>query len=310
MQAYPHMILLYFTILLICALLVFPSFCPPFEYGISVEAAAQRITSPDLTKVLVDNAIQTLQSGNINKTIAHLRAVEMELSLAFTDNNDHNYSIQSSSMLLLVKDVIQSLENNDGSKALVYLNLADQQLGRSLLNIPNANLTGTIPSGTYLTYTNYKYGIKVQYPYNWIVEGNSYATGAGGIQIASFYLPGVNNGLPFFRIGVDNVSKEFPRLPVVGINEYLDRSLEHKNSTGFPGFKLVENSTNNTLAGNRAYAVVWTYTHPMYGIRKSIEIATVIGSKGYFVDYTAADANFSKFLPVAEKMIKSFQKIK
>jgi hypothetical protein len=45
-------------------------------------------------------------------------------------------------------------------------------------------------------------------------------------------------------------------------------------------------------------------------MRKSIEIATILGSRGYFVDYTAADANFSRFLQVAENMIKSFQKTK
>jgi hypothetical protein len=37
-------------------------------------------TSPDLAKVIIDNAIQELQSGNINKTITHLRVYEQELS--------------------------------------------------------------------------------------------------------------------------------------------------------------------------------------------------------------------------------------
>jgi hypothetical protein len=45
-------------------------------------------------------------------------------------------------------------------------------------------------------------------------------------------------------------------------------------------------------------------------MRKSIEIATILGGRGYFVDYTAATEHFSKFLPIAEKMIESFQKIK
>jgi eukaryotic-like serine/threonine-protein kinase len=220
------------------------------------------------------------------------------------------------STLLLVKDVIRSLQNGDTNKASVYLNLANQQLGKALLNIllPNATTNTTaaahIPTGTFLTYTNSKYGIKIQYQYNWIVEGNDYPTGAGGIQIASFYLPDVNNGLPFFRIGVDNVTKEFPQLQAVSINDYLNRSLDHKNSTGFPGFKLIKYNTNNSLAGNRAYTVVWVYTHPTYGIRKSIEIATVIGSKGYFVDYTAAAEEFSTYLPIAQKMIESFGIIK
>jgi hypothetical protein len=313
-------ILLCFIIPIIAAILVLPSLYVPLEYRIyvhSAEAGAPQTrtttTLPDLAKVLIDNAIQELQSGNINKTITHLRVAEQELLSASGNYNDRYLLIQSLSISLLVKDVIQSLENGDINKALVYLNLADQQLGSILLNIiSTANITtaGPIPTGTFLTYTNSRYGIKIQYQYNWVVEANSYPTGAGGIQIASFYLPDVSDGLPFFRIGVDNISKEFPQLPAVGINEYLKRSLDHKNSTGFPGFKLIEYNTNNSLAGNRAYTVVWTYTHPTYGIRKSIEIATVIGSKGYFVDYTAAAEEFSTYLPIAQKMIESFGIIK
>ncbi|HZD35425.1 MAG TPA: hypothetical protein VE130_09495, partial [Nitrososphaeraceae archaeon] len=129
--------------------------------------------------------------------------------------------------------------------------------------------------------------------------------------IASFYLPDVNNGLPFFRIGSNDLTKEFPNLQKVSINQYLHRSLAHKNSTGFPGFNLTESDTGTRrLAGNLAYTVVWTYANPSYGMRKSIEIATIIGSRGYFVDYSAATTDFSKYLPIADKMIESFQKTK
>src|SRR5207247_2945645 len=78
-------------------------------------------------------------------------------------------------------------------------------------------------------------------------------------------------------------------------------------STGFPSFKLIESDTRNSLAGNRAYTIVWTYTNPTYGIRKSVEIGTIIGTKGYFVDYTAAEGKFQNYLPVAQKMINSFE---
>jgi hypothetical protein len=327
-QISPFQIPLCFIVPVMVAILFLPSLSVPLDYSIYAQATAESsaaaqttttMTSPDLAKVVIDNAIQELQSGNINETITHLRSYWKELLSPSVTGNNHNhyFPIQSLPTLLLVKDAIQSLENGDSKKAAVYLNLADQQLGRTLLSrlLPNANITDAIaadhvPNGTFLTYTNPRYGIKMQYPHDWIVEGNDYPTGAGGIQIASFYLPDVNDGLPFFRIGVDNVTKEFPQLPAVSINEYLNRSLDHKNSTGFPGFKLIKYNTNNSLAGNRAYTVVWTYTHPTYGIRKSIEIATVIGGKGYFVDYTAAAAKFTNYLPIAQKMIGSFEIIK
>ena len=228
-----------------------------------------------------------------------------------------------------MKNIIQSLDSGDYGKGQKYLNLAEQELGRNILVISSSPLNDQTKISTsnatynnnsndnysfFSTYTNTKYGIKLQYPHEWVIEADDYATGAAGqagIQIASFYLPDVNNGLPFFRIGTDDLNKEFSNLQKVSINQYLDRSLAHKNSTGFPGFNLIQSDTNNRrLAGNLAYTIVWTYVHPTYGMRKSIEIATILGSRGYFVDYTAATTNFSKFLPVAEMMIESFQKTK
>ena len=290
-----------------------------------------------VAKMLVDNAIQEFQSNNINNTITHLQGAEQELlsSIAIVGNNHNNNSSASVStsmaqpltILLLVKNVIQSLDSGDYGKGQKYLNLAEHELGRNILGVSSSLNPQTITStfnatfnnsndnySFFSTYTNTKYGIKLQYPYNWVIEADDYATGAAGqagIQIASFYLPDVNNGLPFFRIGTDDLTKEFPNLQKVSINQYLHRSLAHKNSTGFPGFNLIESDTSNRrLADNLAYTVVWTYTHPTYGMRKSIEIATILGSRGYFVDYTAATTDFSKFLPVAEKMIESFQKTK
>jgi hypothetical protein len=289
-----------------------------------------------VAKMLVDNAIQEFQSNNINNTITHLQGAEQELlsSIAIVGNNHNNSSASVSTsmaqpltILLLVKNVIQSLDSGDYGKGQKYLNLAEQELGRNISGVSSSLNPQTITStfnatfnnsndnyGFFSTYTNTKYGIKLQYPYNWVIEADDYATGAAGqagIQIASFYLPDVNNGLPFFRIGTDDLTKEFPNLQKVSINQYLHRSLAHKNSTGFPGFNLIESDTSNRrLADNLAYTVVWTYIHPTYGMRKSIEIATILGSRGYFVDYTADTTYFSKFLPVAEKMIESFQKTK
>lgn len=341
-------ILSYIMITILCAVLVFQStvVVSMRGYAISIQpvsttaeatstvATAMRLST--VAKRLVDNAIQEFQSNNINNTIKHLQGAEQELlsSIAIVGNNHNNSSASVSTsmaqpltILLLVKNVIQSLDSGDYGKGQKYLNLAELELGRNILGVSSSLNPQTITSTSnatfnnsndnysfFSTYTNTKYGIKLQYPYNWVIEADDYATGAAGkagIQIASFYLPDVNNGLPFFRIGTDDLTKEFPNLQKVSINQYLHRSLAHKNSTGFPGFNLIESDTSNRrLADNLAYTVVWTYTHPTYGMRKSIEIATILGSRGYFVDYTAATTNFSKFLPVAEKMIESFQKTK
>ncbi|HYT44048.1 MAG TPA: hypothetical protein VEP90_17040, partial [Methylomirabilota bacterium] len=104
------------------------------NYGIYPQATAQTVASPDLAKVLVDSAIQALQSGNIKKTVMHLGAAEQEVILAVTEDNRNNNTNNYSSLeaILLVKDAIQSLENsNDTTKASVFLDLVERQLAHA-----------------------------------------------------------------------------------------------------------------------------------------------------------------------------------
>jgi hypothetical protein len=313
MVRYKHILRILAIVVFTLCLFVGSSIVIPY-YDNYFQAKAQ-LTSPDLAKVLVDNAVQALQSGDVNKTIMHSKAAEQELLLLlYTQYKNNNlngcFSNQSLSTLPLINAVIQSLQNGNDSKALLFLDLADKQLGQSILNGTNGNICATaptIPTGTFLVYANLAFGIRVQYPYNWIIDGTSHKAGTGGIQTTSFNLPDASIGLPFFRIGVDNLSKGFAGSSKANITDYLVKSIKDKNSTGFPGFKLLEYNTNNTLAGNRAYTIMWTYINPSFGLRKSIELGTIIGNKGYFVDYTAAESKFQNYLPVAQKMIKSFE---
>ena len=174
-----------------------------------------------------------------------------------------------------------------------------------MLNEPNTNTT--IPADSFLTYTNQRYGIKMQYPYYWSIDGNSYPAGKVGVQVASFFLPSGGSDLPIVSIGIDNLSKTFRDQPV-HLDEYLHLSLKYKNSTGFPGFRLIQSNVNNSasiLGGNNVYTIIWTYNHPIYGIRKSIEFGTIMGgNKGLFVDYTASATTFLKYLPITENGIE------
>jgi hypothetical protein len=316
------MIIIIFSLLLLFAFGYYYDNNNNNNHAVAIPETAITTTtpSPDLVKVLIDNAIEALQTGNINETIMHIKAADQELAIIRNYSYSYPYyhpSIEALSKLL-ESDTVQALQKGDTNTALVYLNLADQKLGILLANIPNAYIT--IPRNTFLSYTNPRYGIKIQYPYNWIIEGTSYPAGKGGVQIAAFYLSlNVSEDLPFIRVGLDNLTKEFPRRlgGEVSTFDYLKKALEGKNSTGFPGFRLIEsnvtttNTSNSTLAGNHlTYSIIWTYTHPVYGIRKSIEIGTVIGNKGYFIDYTAAEPKFANHLPIIQKMINSFMIIR
>ena len=200
-------------ITILCAVLVFQStvVVSMRGYAISIQpvSTATAATSTVATamklstvaKMLVDNAIQEFQSNNINNTITHLQGAEQELlsSIAIVGNNHNNSSASVSTsmaqpltILLLVKNVIQSLDSGDYGKGRKYLNLAEHELGRNILGVSSSLNPQTITStfnatfnnsndnySFFSTYTNTKYGIKLQYPYNWVIEADDYATGAG-----------------------------------------------------------------------------------------------------------------------------------
>jgi hypothetical protein len=211
------------------------------------------------TKVLIDEAIQVLQNGNRSTTIKYLIAADQELNSILENSNS---AIEPS---FIVEYLVQLKQNGTNSitnnKVLVNLNLVDSQLGYMLTK---SNSNATIPGDLFLTYRNQKYGIKMQYPYYWSIDGNSYPAGKIGIQVVS--LPSGGSDLPIVSIGIDNLSKSFRDLPV-HLDEYLRLSLKYKSSTGFPGLKLIQSSVNYNASsknGNRSlfgwnnvYTIIW-----------------------------------------------------
>lgn len=115
-----------FIVLLIFSMLIIPDKYIDNDNRRNFRALAQASAtpSPGQLKVLIDNSIQTLKSGDINGTITRLKAAEQELG-AIPKNNENYPSVQVV-LTLLVTDVIKSLGNGDNSEALIYLNLAEQ----------------------------------------------------------------------------------------------------------------------------------------------------------------------------------------
>jgi hypothetical protein len=111
------------VVLLIFSMLIIPDEYIDNNNDSKFQALAQASTtpSPGQLKVVIDNSIQTLQSGDINGTITRLRAAEQELG-AIPKNNENYPSVQVV-LTLLVTDIITSLEIGDNSDALIYLNL-------------------------------------------------------------------------------------------------------------------------------------------------------------------------------------------
>src|SRR5262245_36957239 len=128
--------------------------------------------------------------------------------------------------------------------------------------------SNTFSKKPFLEFENEPYGLKIQYPYDWIIRINynySLPTTSSYTHtqiIGSFYLPNLIELLQLFYTEVNtNLSKEFKQFPFT-LQQYLHKSLQaKKNSSAFPGFNLIEASatSNKTLGGFPAYEIVWTY---------------------------------------------------
>ncbi|MGC2684233.1 MAG: hypothetical protein WA323_20415 [Candidatus Nitrosopolaris sp.] len=77
----------------------------------------------------------------------------------------------------------------------------------------------------------------------------------------------------------------------------------------FPHFTPVQIRSNSSLAGHNAYAVVFTYSDPIVGTAKAMEIWAINGSKAYILSYHADSSDYTRYLPTIETMIKSFELI-
>ena len=154
------------------------------------------------------------------------------------------------------------------------------------------------------TYENTTYGIQVKYPSDWSVQ-ESNTTGTL-IKIATFLSP---TGNPFptaeASIYVDRLHNSTTNLNnyahFVAFTDYENRP------SYFHAFKLVELSTNSSLAGKLAYTIIGTSDLPSSGLQKIMEIGTIIGDKAYSLQYIADAPKFSGYLPAVQKMIDSLQ---
>ena len=151
---------------------------------------------------------------------------------------------------MLLEDAIQSLQNNDTSKALIRLNLADQQLGAS----PNPSKQITANATTFLKYENSTYGIKMQYPSDWRVEG---ATNSS--PVAKFLPQDNNANKVMVLMSIQNLSTSLKP------DEYLRSVMQRDvtNSKDFPDINFTFYTTSNvSLAGHPGFLLNGTFKDP------------------------------------------------
>jgi hypothetical protein len=171
---------------------------------------------------------------------------------------------------------------------------AQQQL--TAANTPASGASGT----NFQTYSNRDFGIKMQYPSNWIKLDLS--RNNSSVLVVAFKTPA---GSPLGSLNIlgGNVSSSNVTLAAL-----VNTTINHLRQTG----KIVHliSSAPATLAGNPAHKIVYTTVAPQGFDLKAMQLISLVGKKAYFITYAVPTENYATYLPTIQRMISSTEIIK
>jgi eukaryotic-like serine/threonine-protein kinase len=178
-----------------------------------------------------------------------------------------------------------------------------------LPQLASAATTITTKNPNFLTYQNSTYGVKIQYPSSWGVQTGVNIFDENGnlvqpIDIAYISPPIQSdpNAIAYFQVGVE---QQLTPADTKNIDLYL-RSIINVYRFNSTDFHLTSATTHATLAGKRAYSLVFTDTYQGFPTKTMIR-GLMNGDKNYYLFFTAEAARFDSFLPTVQKMINSFE---
>jgi hypothetical protein len=159
----------------------------------------------------------------------------------------------------------------------------------------------TNQSDNYTTFHDARTRTVIKYPHNWLKNPRGLGNTPGS-NIVVFDSPHTDSHSEYvseFSIGAEDVP---PGFTLDGYLKEFITLLYHWGSN----FQLIHADTNSTLAGSRAYKIVFTLTTPYAKDEYGIISGTRIGSKVYsIVSQTDVD-QYSNYIPTILNMINSF----
>ena len=246
-------------------------------------------TSPTLlqiVKFLLEDSVQALQSNDSNKALERMNLADQQLSTVANST-----SIQEAKVS--VDNAIQSLQQNqDVNTAIARLNLADEQLGTLIQPTPG-NAT------KFLKYVNSTYGIQMQYPSDWRVEG------ANNSPVIAMFFPQRNNASnATVDISISDLNTSLTP------DQYLNNLM--LGLANQPYIKFTTHTTSNVvLAGHPGFLLAGTFKRdPTSGVLEGFSnIGTIIGDKVYSIHYYSPEQTYPVYRTTYSQMIRSFQLI-
>ena len=167
-------------------------------------------------------------------------------------------------------------------------------------------MTSSPPTSTvsFLTYENATYGIKMQYPSNWLEGVGNSSTNNRYEVVAAFFSP-LESSSDIYQECVQIVIDNSNGLDV-NLAKYMIEKIDLTRESYSDFDLLASNTINVWFAGNPAYILLYKYSDPISGILKVMETGTIISGKGYYVQYFAESEKYSSYLPTLQTMFDSF----
>ena len=168
-------------------------------------------------------------------------------------------------------------------------------LSSSQSDSSNSTTAAAATEVKFIPYENSTYGIKIQYPSNWIKQESQNQTSS---LIVGFNSP-PGTGFAYFTI---EGGRQLPQN--ISLEQFSNASIDGVRHS-FPGFNLTE-SNETALAGIPAHKIV--YTSPTQSGRELelMQVWTLKDAKDFIITYGALSRDFSSYLPTIQKMIDSF----
>ncbi len=158
--------------------------------------------------------------------------------------------------------------------------------------------------GEWSLYQNVTYGVSILYPFNWTQQNSTGDADDRFIYVSDFSSPEETNGyFALVTIAIDSMPN------TTNIESYRNQSIDiYRQDPELQEFQVLTSSIGNfTLAGMPAYSFEIIYTDLEFGPQNMLEVGTIFDDRVYYIQYYADTPIYQKYLPIAERMIESFQ---
>jgi hypothetical protein len=162
----------------------------------------------------------------------------------------------------------------------------------------NNNSVETTSNSDFLIYENSTFGIKIQYPSDWLKNTTD--------QGVTFVLPAERNSPENFLAKLDATT--IAGVPASASLKGLADGVLNGYRKSLPNFQL-ESYTNTTAGGSPAVKIVYMFTGYKDGTLNATDIATIKNSRLYIVQYYV-QSKYQNYMPMLQKMVESFTIIK